>query len=75
MSVPRASSLLQDLGKKKEKRGDRNAQSVFLEARSCVLSSFWCIRQSWRSWVPSAGWVDEKAVEMMVPGSEPRFLL
>lgn len=43
MSVPWASSLLQDRGERK--RGNRNPQSVFLEAGTCVMSSFGCMRQ------------------------------
>lgn len=43
VSVPWVSSLLQDLGERE--RGNRNAQSVFLEAGGCVLSSFGHMRQ------------------------------
>lgn len=66
VSAPSTSSLPQDLGKKKQTRGGRNAQSVFLEARISVLSSFPCIRHNWRRRVSSAGQVDEKVGEMMV---------
>lgn len=83
MSVPWASSLLQDRGERK--RGNRNPQSVFLEAGTCVMSSFGCMRQmgdagfhqqsrvmerSWKSWALVMGYClfSEPKTSQVAPG-------
>lgn len=64
VSVPRASSLLQGLERRKE---ELRMLRVYFWRQEPVLSSAWCIRQKWRSWVSAAAdGLDGKAMEMMV---------